>query len=152
MSQALKIAVASRLAGNSALVASLAKDPESPADPAIFNATKDQSPPVYDCLTFRISQATPDRRFRPGLPGQAFTGGVEDFYLDCEAWTQTPDSAPLEAINARLDALFHFQAFPTGDGPVFFCERVTSQPDLYDKTLNAWFSLNRFRLRMQRTS
>ena len=157
MSQAIKIAVATLMIGDGVLPGLLAPHPADPTKPAIFNGTKSQAPPVYDCLTYRLTQATPDKRFRPATPGIAgvavsYTQGVEDFYLDCEAWTQTPDSAPLDAIDARLDALLHFQAFPTTQGPVFFSERIMRQADLYDKTLNCWFSLSRFRLRFQQTS
>lgn len=151
MSQALRIAVVSRLEADAPLVALLAADPDAPASPALFAGGKNQAPPVYDCLTFRLEQATPDARFRPAAPG-AYAEGIEDFYLDCEAWTLAPDSAPLDAINARLDALFHFQAFDAAGGRVFFCERVLRQSDLYDKTLNCWFSLSRYRLRFQQAA
>ncbi len=150
MSQALRIAVVTRLEADAPLVALLAADPDAPDSPAIFAGSKNQAPPVYDCLTIRLEQSTPDKRFRPGLPGP-YSEGIEDVYLDCEAWTLAEDSAPLDAIDARLDALFHFQGFPTGAGPVFFCERIMRQSDLYDNKLNCWFSLSRYRLRFQQT-
>lgn len=154
MSQALKIAVYALMSGDTLLPGLLTAHPADPARPAILAGSKAQFPPVYDCLTYRLSDATPDKRFRPGIPGvpgtvRSYTQGVEDFYLDCEAWTQTPDSAPLDAINARLDALFHQTGFPTSAGPVIYAERLVRQSDDYDKTLNAWFSLSRFRLRFQ---
>lgn len=151
MSQSVRVAIVSRMEADSALLALLAADPDAPDAPAIFAGSKNQAPPVYDCLTYRLEQATPDKRFRPGLPGP-YSEGIEDFYLDCEAWTLTEDSAPLDAIGDRLDSLFHFQAFPTSAGPVFFCERIMRQSDLYDKTLNCWFSLSRYRLRFQQSA
>ncbi len=165
MSQAVKIAVVAQIVGDTppvpalplapviALPKLLTTHPADPTKPALFNGRKSDFPPVYDCLTYRLTQATPNKSFRPGLvrPGtpSVYKQGVEDFYLDCEAWTQTPDSGPLDAINARLDALFHEQAFPTTDGPVFYTERLLRETDLYDKTLKAWFSLSRYRLRLQ---
>lgn len=157
MSQAVKIALCAQLAGDTLLLRLLAKNPEDPAGgPAIFNGTKNQAPPVYDCLTYRLTEATPDKRFAPGIirvgTPSNYSQGVEEFFLDCEAWTQTPDSAPLDAINARLDALFHFQAFTTTAGPVFRSERIMRQSDLYDDKLNAWYSLSRYKLKFQQTS
>ena len=154
MSQAVKIALYARMTTDTVLPGLLTAHPADPAKKAILNGTKSQFPPIYNCLTYRIEQATPDNRFRSPVPGSpalagSYTQGIEDFYLDCEAWTQTGDSGPLDAINSRLDALFHFQSFPTSAGPVFFCERITRQSDLYDKTLNAWFSVSRYRLRFQ---
>ena len=158
MSQAVKIALCGLLAGDAALLKLLAKNPDDPGGgPAIFNGTKNQAPPVYDCLTYRLTEETNDKRFRPatpGVPGAAnvYTQRVSESFLDCEAWTQTPDSAPLDAINARLDALFHETAFPASGGQVFWSECVMRQSDLYDKTLNAWYSLSRFKLKFQQTS
>ena len=162
MSQAVKIAVVAQILGDTPLAPAtalsklLTAHPADPTKPALFNGRKSDFPPVYDCLTYRLTQATPDKSFRPGLVAVGQRGvykqGVEDFYLDCEAWTQTPDSAPLDAIDARLDALFHEQAFLTTDGPIFYTERLLRQTDLYDKTLKAWFSLTRYRLRLQYTS
>ena len=149
MSQALKIAVTSRLTGDTALVALLGKDPNSPADPAIFNATKSQAPPVYDCLTFRIDTGSLDKRFRP--PPGLGPSTVEDVYYECEAWTQAPDSAPLEAIGVRLRALFENAAFPFTGGRVFESTEVVYQTDLYDDKLNSWYGLFRYRLRTQAT-
>ena len=165
MSQAIKIAVCARFVndaspeGTTALPGLLAKNPLDSTLPAIFNGTKADNPPVYDCLTYRLTQATPDNRFQPaqpllapGQPPVIYTEGVENFFLDLEAWTQTEDSAPLDAINLRLDALFHHQAFDTSAGRVFRAERIMRETDLYDKVLEAWFSLSRYRLRFQASS
>ena len=156
MSQSIKIAACALLAGDEALLALLTTHPDDPTLPAIFNGTKSQSPPVYDCLTYRLTEETNDKRFRPAVPNApgaaaVYTQKVQETMLDVEAWTLTPDSAPLDAINARLDALFHETAFPANGGQVFWSECIMRQTDLYNKTLNAWFSLSRFRLRFQQT-
>lgn len=158
MSQAVKIALCAQLAGDAPLLALLAKNPQDPnGGPAIFNGTKNQAPPVYDCLTYRLSEEMNDKRFRPAVPNvpgaaAVYTGKVQESFLDCEAWTLTPDSAPLDAINARLDALFHETAFPAAGGQVFWSECVMRQSDLYDDKLNAWYSLSRYKLKFQQTS
>lgn len=156
MSQAIKIAACALLAGDKPLLALLATHPDDPSLPAIFNGTKNQAPPVYDCLTYRLTEEMNDKRFRPAAaaaPGGAgYTQKVQECFLDCEAWTQTPDSAPLDGINERLDALFHQTAFPASGGSVFWSECIMRQTDLYDDKLNAWFSLSRFKLKFQQTS
>lgn len=151
MSQAVRIAVASRLIGDSALAALLAVSPFDPTKPAIFNASKNQAPPVYDCLTYRMSSEEPDKRFEPPIPG-AGESDIIDLYIDCEAWSQKPDSANIEAIGARLRALFANQSFDAPpDGRIFKSEWITARTDIYDNKLNCWCGLWRFRLRLALT-
>ena len=151
MSLATKQALLARLEADAALAALLAKDPNdtraSPR-PAIFDSHLSAAPPVYACVTFRQSSGAPDNRFRPARAGDA-PQNIEDEYFDFEAWTQAPSSAPIAAIQARLDAALHQQAFAAGSTQVFWSERVLEQPDLYDDVLKAHYGLFRYRLRVQ---
>jgi acetylglutamate synthase len=155
MSQASRIAVVAAMQADAALVALLAADPDSLTTPpaaAIFNAYKDQAPPVYPCLTYRISTGAPDHRFRPSRAAGGGPATVKDEYFDLEAWSKTPDSAPIEAIGARLTVLFDGASLAlTGGGSIFWSELVTYQPDLYDDDLNAHYGLFRFRIRASTT-
>lgn len=151
MSQATRIAVVAAMSGDADLVALLAKDPADGTSPAIFDGTRNQAPPVYNCITFRVETAAPDNRFRPPPAAGGGASSVEDEYFDIEAWSQKPDSADIEAIAACLDALFDGRSLTlTGGGSVFWSERVLSQPDHYDDQLNAWFGLFRYRLRVRK--
>ncbi|MEO7718721.1 MAG: hypothetical protein ABIY70_21190, partial [Capsulimonas sp.] len=73
-----------------------------------------------------------------------------DEYLQIEAWSQKPDSADIEAILARLDALFDGQALTLSAGRIYQSARIMSSSDNYDDKLNAWFGLCRFRLRISK--
>lgn len=150
MSQATRIAIVAAMEADEALVALLAKDPADSASPAIFNASKSQAPPVYNCVTYRIETASPDKRFRPPIVAGGGSSTVQDEYFDIEAWSQKPDSADIEAIAARLAALFDNQPLPlSGGGRIFRSVQVLSQPDHYDNVLNAWFGLFRFHVQVQ---
>ncbi|MCW3059708.1 MAG: hypothetical protein JWQ02_1529 [Capsulimonas sp.] len=149
MSLATKTAIAAAMLSDAALVALLPKRPRDPSTPAIFNSNKTLAPPVYPCVTYRISSGVPDKRFRPPIQ----TGGpssVEDEYLDIEAWSQKPECAEIEAIAESLNALFDGQALALTTGRIFRAELLMSQSDLYDDKLNAWYGLYRFRLRIKK--
>lgn len=151
MSQATRIAVVGAMTADSALVALLGKDPADGTSPAIFNCHKNQAPPVYNCLTYRVETSSPDGRFRPPIVAGGGSSTVQDEYFDMEAWTDKPDSADIEAIAARLAVLFDNKTLSTsGGGRIFRSELVSGQPDLYDDKLNAWFGLFRYRLRIQK--
>lgn len=150
MSQTTRIAVTAAMMADAQLVALLNKDPDDASAPAIFNATKNQSPPVYDCVTYRISTASPDKRFQPPRVAGGGPSSVQREWFDIEAWTQTADSAPLESIAARLIAIFDGKALLLqGGGSIFWSQLLLSQPDHYDQTLNAWFTLLRFEIHTQ---
>jgi hypothetical protein len=147
--QAARAAVLTLLTSDSELDALLARDPnDAEGDaPALLWDRANADPPVYPCLTYRIDSSVPDRRFRPEVGG----GGakVEDVYFAFTAWSRDPDSAPLDAIAARLDALLENAALDLSDGArVVRSERVNSSPDHWDEKLNAWFTLSRYRLRV----
>ena len=152
MSQATRTAVIARLMADTTLAGMLATDPNTGNTPAIFMATRNTAPPVYPSLTYRISSANPDSKFMPGLPDQGGDDVVNE-YFEFEAWTQTPDSAPVESIAARLDIAFQYRTLTglTDGSNVFYAQRDIYLPDLYDKTLNAWFGLIRYHLRVQTT-
>jgi hypothetical protein len=149
LSQAVKIAVVALMMADAPLIALLAKDPNDLTAPAIFNASRNESPPVYPSLTYRVEQAVKDKRFRPAIPGSGGSN-VEKIYIDAEAWSQQPDGAQLEAIGERIDALFENTTFATTDGPIFRSEVLQSRTDLYDNKLNTWFALWRICLYLQR--
>lgn len=158
MSTAFKAAIQARMRADSAaggLTTLVAADPGTPTAPAIFNTFVNEAPPVYDCITWRTSDGTPDGRFRAPVPGA--TAGIqqkEEITVDFELWTQSGTYANLEAIRERLDALFHQQGFPTADPnvAVFYAERIGGEHDSYDPKPRAWFKLLRylFRLNVQR--
>ena len=151
MSQATRIAIVAAMEADTALVALLGKDPADGTSPAIFNGHKNQAPTVYNCLTYRVQTQAPDRRFRPPINAGGGSSTVQDEYFEMEVWTDKPDSADIEAIAARLSALFDNQTLTTsGGGRIFRSELVSGQPDLYDDKLNAWYGLFLFRLRIQR--
>jgi hypothetical protein len=148
MSQALRTAIVSRIAIDTSLTALLAKDPADGTSPAVFNVNKNQAPPVYPCLTYRIEMANPDKRFRP-VPAGSGPSTIEDYYLDFEGWSQADDSADCDTMLARLDALLENATFALADGSnVFRSERISAKPDLYDNKLNAWYLLARYRFRV----
>ncbi|BDI27989.1 hypothetical protein CCAX7_000400 [Capsulimonas corticalis] len=150
MSLATKTVIVAAMSADAPLVALLAKDPDDSTAPAIFNGHKSQTPPVYNSVTYRIADGAPDRRFRPAINVGGGPSTVQDEYLEIEAWTQKPDCADLEAIAARLVAIFDGRPLSLTTGRVFRAECVMTQSDLYDKTLNASFLLARYRLRIAR--
>ncbi len=154
MSLAPKVALYDILRKDVALVSLLAADPNVANEPALFpGGSISRVTPVYPCLTYRASDGVPDKRFGPVLlplvvPGSAGAGeepSVQDVFVDMEAWTDGDDTAPVEAILARLKLLLHNVRFATTEGAVR-SRCITEQHDLYDKTLNAAFALIRFSL------
>lgn len=150
MSLATKTAVVAAMKGDSQLVALLAADPNASGEPALFHGHKNQAPPVYNCLTYRIASGSPDPRYRPSPAAGGGASKIEDEILEIEAWSQKPDSADIESIAGRLDALFDGQPLTLSAGRVFRAERLLSQADLYDDTLDAHFGLFRYRLRISK--
>lgn len=151
MSQATKTAIVSLLLADTELDALLARDPndEDALAPALFNSNKNDAPPAYDCITFREASRKPVRQFVPTVPGSGPTPVTEELW-DFEAWTQTPDSGPVEALLGRLRANLENVALDLpGGGRIHKAEVVLEQPDLYDDKLNARYGLLRLRLRIR---
>jgi len=150
MSQALRNAIGQRLAGSIALDALVARDPNDPSAGALFASHKNDAPAVYPCVTYRLQTDTPDKRFRSPRPGVDTVRKATDVVVEIEAWAQGASCAPIENIQAQLDALFHDQAFdlPGGAGRVLSSWRTMGQADLYDKKNNTSFGLFLYRLRL----
>lgn len=157
MSQALRAAVVALLVADSALVSLLANDPndttEGGGSPAILWAQSSDAPPVFPALTYRIDTDTPDKRFRPTVVGEG-PAVVRDSYITFTAWTRQPDSATGDGIGDRLRALLDNVALDLGDGAgrAFRSEEVSSLPDLWDKDLNSYYGIYRFRFRRRLAS
>lgn len=154
MSQATRTAVVTALLADATLDALLARDPNDPLGvrAALLWGNANQAPPVYPSLTYRIEAEAPDSRFRPARVGDG-RPTVVDEYFEFEVWTQTPDSGPKDSIADRIEAVMENQALPFADGSgrIYRAEKVTGRPDLWDKDLNCYFGLYRYRLRVRLT-
>lgn len=151
--------VMERLRGSAALSALLAFDPANESFHAIWSARRQQKKPVYPCVTYRLASATPDPRHRLhqpiGAEDERSVSGASTFWnyrLDLEAWTDQPDTEPLDAIGTILQDLFENRSFEIEGGRIFCVEKVSDAPDNYDAAYNAWFSLYAWILRVRRTT
>ena len=152
MSQPLRNSIGQRLVGSVALDALVARDPNDPGSGALFAAAKNQAPPVYPCVTYRILEDVDDPRFQAPVPNSP-SSPVAEVTLQLEAWSLAPTCAPIEEIQVVLDSLFKDKAWDlsSGAGRVFRSRPITGKPDLYDDKLNGWFGLFLYRLRIQYT-
>ena len=124
---------------------SLARDPDD-RTPAIYPGNKNQAPPVYPSITYRVNGA-PDNSMR--TQGQALAGTVIRLRMELEIWTGSADTGALAAISGPIEALLHNQGFALGQARCFRTLLTTCQPDLFDKTSNAWYGLFAYELHIQ---
>ena len=163
-----------RLSGDNALNGMLDRDPNvvDPPRPAILYTHMGTAPPPITCLTYRITDVSPEKRFRPAAPALSpygaddgtqpapavdATSPITNLRIDFESWTRQSSGAVHEAIFDRLMALLDNQAWLVLDtnasavARVFKGECLTAQPNLFDPKLNARLGLYSFYLRVTRT-
>jgi hypothetical protein len=147
----VKEAVAALMAGYAPLTAVLAVHPLDGTKPAIIPGNRNTAGDVYPSVTYRIESGAPEPKLRPAFPraaGDARSDApFEHFFLSLEAWDNAPTSDNLETIADSLDALFHQTRFPTTNGLVYYAERITRRPEEWDRDVNVWYGLFRYRLR-----
>lgn len=115
--------------------------------PAMYVGNKSQSKPVYPSLTYRISTGTPDNQMRTG--GSGVAGAVIRLRLEFEVWTGSSDTGAVAQIAGPIEALLHNRGFNLSSGRCYRSLFVTCQPDLFDKTSNAWYGLFAYELHVQ---
>ena len=141
MSEYSKKAIYSKLSGDTAFAALLAKDENN--NPGIYNTNLNQIHPVnFPCTTFRESDGTTDPRFR------TITIGTE--FFDFEIWADDKSGLTTARIAERLNALLHNQPITLSSGECYDCIRVTQSPDNYDPKLKLQFGLYRYKLTVRR--
>ncbi len=146
ITEAARVALVSLLRGDVDLLNILAPHPVDASLPALFLAHSNFTAPVYPCLAYRIETDIPDKQFRPPNVG----GGkppIRNLTVCFEAWTNAPDAGDIDAIGARLEALFDNEqvTLADGSGVIFRGTCITTIPDMYDKDLNAFWGAFRYR-------
>lgn len=143
----LRTAVQQYMERDAALNGLLTRDPNDSTVPAVLRGNQNAKQPVYPCVTYRLSKADPDARFRPTPVEGGGESKIVDFFLEGEVWAKDPDT--VDSIAGRLSALWDGKTLPFTGGTVFQADVLTLELDLPDVQLNLTFALLRVQLRVQ---
>ena len=124
----------------------LALDPDD-STPAMYVGNKNQAPPVYPCLTYRVSNGAPDNSMRSTDGGLA--GNAIRLRLEFEVWTASATTGAVAGISGPIESLLHNKGFDLAACRCFRTLFVMCQPDLYDKAVNAYYGLYAYELHLQ---
>ena len=144
MSAGVDVAILTALRANTNLVALLGT--QDSGLPAIFNAHKLETPPIYDQVTFRESVRDPKNFFAP-------TWNEDDEYYDLEAWTNKRGSGIIANILREVDRSINKRILAMPDPStqkMRYIRRIPGgSPTLPDTTLQVWFGMCRYRASVQ---
>ena len=147
---ATKAVIVSRLTANLLLKQALAKDPQDPFTPAVFEGTYNTTDPVHPCVTFRLKEHRPDERFRATAAEGGGQSPIFGATLEIECWDdRAASSVRIEQIaDAVCDELDGQPLTVSGGRGFHNVLEVRSEP-MPDKERKVRFILLRFKLTLQ---